>query len=296
MTWADQRERGSALMLGIMIWITRNLGWHIGQALLYPITLWFYVGSARARDASRDYLARVLGHPARRRDVMRHLFTFACVIFDRVFFLTGRTANYELRVQGLEAVTDVINAGRGCILLGSHLGSFDVLRAFGRTAPVRVSPVMFRLNGGHLTRMLERLDPELARDVIDIGAPGAMLRVQDCIARGEIVGFLADRAPTQERMIAVPFMGGIAEFPAGPVAVAAVIGAPVVLFYGVRTASRHYVIHFEHFAERIALPRSKREAALHSWVAAYSRSLETACRAHPYNWFNFFPFWKPGHG
>jgi predicted LPLAT superfamily acyltransferase len=296
MSWSGQRERGSALMLGIMIWITRHLGWQIGQALLYPITLWFYVGSAAARAASRDYLARVLGRPARQRDVMRHLFTFACVILDRVFFLSGRVADYQLKVQGLEAVTEVVNSGRGCILLGSHLGSFDVLRAFGRNAPVRVSPVMFRLNSGHLTRMLERLDPELARDVIDIGAPEAMLRVRECIERGEIVGLLADRAPAQDRMVTVPFLGGMADFPAGPLVLASVINAPVVLFYGIRTASRRYVIQFERFADRIVLPRGRRDAELRLWIDAYSRRLETACRAHPFNWFNFFPFWKASHG
>ena len=292
LNWTGQRERGSAWLLGTMLWITKHLGWHVGQALLHPITLWFYLGSASARAASRDYLARVLAQPPRRRDVMRHLFTFACVILDRVFFLSGRTAGYDLKVAGLEAVTDMVNAGRGCILLGSHLGSFDVLRALGRTAPVRVSPVMFRRNSGHLTRLLEALDPELARDVIDIGAPGAMLRVQECIERGEIVGFLADRAPGRDRLIATTFLGGEAEFPAGPLVVAAVVGAPVVLFYGVRVAPRRYAIRFERFAERIVLPRGRREAVLRDWIDAYSRSLTAACRAHPFNWFNFYPFWK----
>ena len=296
MNWAGQRERGSARLLGLMIWIARHLGWPVGQMLLYPITLWFYGTSATARTASRDYLDRVLGRPVRQRDVMRHLFTFACVILDRVFFLSGRTADYDLKVQGLEAITEVVNSGRGCILLGSHLGSFDVLRAFGRTAPVRVRPVMFRLNSGHLTRLLEALDPELAHDVIEIGAPEGMLQIQECIERGEIVGFLADRAPVQDRMVATAFLGGKAEFPAGPLVLAAIIGAPVVLFYGVRTAPRRYIIRFERFAERIVLPRAQREAELQVWIDAYSRSLAAACRAHPFNWFNFYPFWKPSHG
>ena len=296
MNWTGQHERGSARLLGLMIWIARHLGWPVGQMLLYPITLWFYGTSATARTASRDYLDRVLGRPVRQRDVMRHLFTFACVILDRVFFLSGRTADYDLKVQGLEAITEVVNSGRGCILLGSHLGSFDVLRAFGRNAPVRVRPVMFRLNSGHLTRLLEALDPELAHDVIEIGAPEGMLQIQECIERGEIVGFLADRAPVQDRMVATAFLGGKAEFPAGPLVLAAIIGAPVVLFYGVRTAPRRYIIRFERFAERIVLPRAQREAELQVWIDAYSRSLAAACRAHPFNWFNFYPFWKPSHG
>uniref|UniRef100_A0A8J4HAC6 Lipid A biosynthesis acyltransferase n=1 Tax=Acidicaldus sp. TaxID=1872105 RepID=A0A8J4HAC6_9PROT len=292
MNWARQRERGPARLLGGMIWLTRHLGWHVGQMLLYPITLWFYASSAAARAASREYLTRVLNHPARERDVLRHFFTFACVILDRVFFLSGRIKGFELHVRGLEAITEVVNAGRGCILLGAHLGSFDVLRAFGRKAPVRVRPVMFRRNSGHLTRLLETLDPELAHDVIEIGAPEGMLRVHECLARGEIVGFLADRAPAGERMVSTQFLGAEAEFPAGPLVLAAVAGAPVVLFYGVRAAPRRYIIHFERFAERIVLPRGRREAELGVWIDAYSKSLAAACRAHPFNWFNFYPFWK----
>lgn len=296
MTWARQRERGSAFLLGIMMWITRNMGWHVGRVLLYPITLWFYVSSGVARAASREYLGRVLGRPARERDVMRHLFTFASVILDRVFLLSGRTKGFEMKVQGLEVISEVLNTGRGCIMLGSHLGSFDVLRAFGRTAPVRVRPVMFRLNSGHLTRLLETLDPELAGDVIEIGTPEGMLRVHECVERGEIVGFLADRAPGRDRMVSAGFLGAEAEFPAGPLVLAAVIGAPVILFYGVRTAPRRYVIRFERFAERIVLPRERREAELGTWIDAYSRSLAAACRAHPFNWFNFYPFWPASLG
>ena len=295
MTWTAQRERGSALLLVMMFSITRRLGWHVGQLLLYPITLWFYSFSAPARAASRDYLGRVLGRPAHHRDVWRHLFTFACVILDRVFFLSGRTTGYDVKVHGLEAVTDVVNSGRGCILLGSHLGSFDVLRAIGRTAPVRVRPVMFRLNSGHLTRLLEALDPDLAHDVIELGLPGSMLKVYECVERGEIVAFLADRAPIRERMVRSRFLGDEAEFPGGPLLLASVIGAPVVLFYGVRTAARRYLIRFEPFADRIVLRRDRREAELRVWIEAYTGSLANACRAHPFNWFNFYPFWTPSH-
>jgi predicted LPLAT superfamily acyltransferase len=295
MSWAEENERGSAWLLRIMAVIIRHLGWHTGQALLYPITLWFYLTSPAARAASRGYLGRVLGRPARRADVARHMFTFACVILDRAFFLSGR-GRFDIRVLGLEAVTDVLNSGRGCIMLGSHLGSFDVLRALGRNAPVHVHPVMFRMNSGNLTRLLERLAPDLAEDIIELGAPDALLRVQECIERGEIVGVLADRAPGHNRMVVVPFLGSPAAFPAGPIILASVIGAPVVLCFGVRVAPRRYVIRFEPFAQRIALRRTQREAELRVWIEAYCQRLEAACRSHPFNWFNFYPFWETPDG
>lgn len=293
MSWATQPERGGVLVSALMLWITRKFGWSTGQLLLYPITLWFFATSAASRAASRDYLRRVLGRPASALDVFRHFFAFASVILDRVFFLAGRTAAYEIRVEGLDALRSILDTGRGCILLGSHLGSFEVLRAFGRIAPVRVHPVMVRRADGRLTRMLEKLDPELAADVIEINGFDSMLQVQDCLERGEIVGFLADRSPLPERMVPSRFLGGDAEFPAGPLVVAAVVGAPVLLFYGIRIAPRRYLIRFEPFAEKIELPRSRRQQELEIQIGAYARSLAAHCARYPFNWFNFYPFWKP---
>ena len=291
-SWAQDRELGSAFMLRVMLWIARRLGWHVCTALLYPVTLYFYAASRATRVASRDYLGRALGRRARERDVLRHIFTFACVILDRVFFLTGRAAAYRLDVEGLEALDAILDSGRGCILLGSHMGSFDVLRAFSRGAPVRARPVMFRHKQGPLTALLEQLDPELAAGIIEIGQPGAMLRVQESVARGEMVGFLADRAPDGERTVPVEFLGSAADFAGGPLIIAAVIEAPVMLFYGLRTGPRRYALRFEPFAERIILRREARQEDLRQWVERYAASLAERCRAAPYNWFNFYLFWR----
>ena len=197
MSWTTERERGSAHLLRLTCWLTLTCGWRIGRLLLYPITLYYYVTASGPRAASRDYLRRVLGRPARASDVLRHIFTFASVTLDRAFLLSGRTERFAISVEGLDALTALLSRGKGCILLGSHLGSFDVLRDFGRTSPVRVSAVMYRRPGSPMSRLMETLDPDLWRDVITIGSPDAMLRVQN-LARGEIVSFLADRDPDAE--------------------------------------------------------------------------------------------------
>ena len=38
--------------------------------------------------------------------------------------------------------------------------------------------------------------------------------------------------------------------------------------------------------------RSRRDAALQSWVEGYAQQLERQCRLAPYNWFNFYDFWQ----
>jgi predicted LPLAT superfamily acyltransferase len=178
-------------------------------------------------------------------------------------------------------------------LLGSHLGSFEVLRAVARQkSPVPVKVLMYRASSGPYSRLVEALDPAFANDIIEIGTPEAMLRVRESLERGEMVGILADRAPHDDRTAAVPFLGDVARFPTGPLILAAALGAPIVLFFGVCTGSRQYAVFFEHFADRIVLDRARRAEDVAIWVRAYVEKLEAYCRRYPFNWFNFYDFWE----
>jgi predicted LPLAT superfamily acyltransferase len=290
--WSERRERGSAALVQVMIWLTLGLGWRVGQALLYPITAYFFLASPGGRAASHNFLSRVFGRPATGRDIFRHLFTFSCVLLDRLFLLSNRLRHFRIDVTGLDNLTTALAQARGGVLLGAHLGSFDALRAFGRKSPVPVKVLMYRGNTGAYSRLVERLDPTLPDAIIEIGTPEAMLRVRECLARGELVGILADRAPAGQKMVAVPFLGDPAPLPTGPLLLCAALQAPVVLFFGVRTGPRHYTIHFERFADRIVLERAHRAEQVTCWVRRYAARLEAYCRTDTYNWFNFYDFWE----
>lgn len=291
--WAAQPERGGDALVRAALWCTLHAGWPVGRLLLVPATAWFLATSGGARAASRDYLRHALGRPARLRDVARHFHTFASAVLDRVFLLTGRLRGYSIATEGLEHVTAILATGRGCILLGAHLGSFEVLRSVAQTSPVPVWALMFRRNAGPLTALLDRLAPDLQDSVIEIGDTASLLRAHECVARGEIVGILGDRSPTGHRQIFAPFFGTPAGFPSGPFILASTLAAPVVLFHGVRTGPRRYAVRFEPFADRVVLRRARRAADLEQYAGRYAAALERACRAHPYNWFNFYPFWGP---
>ena len=45
--------------------------------------------------------------------------------------LTGKYTSFDIRTHNLELLQQHLDAGAGCILLGSHIGSFEVLRALG---------------------------------------------------------------------------------------------------------------------------------------------------------------------
>ena len=301
MSWSAQRECGGGWVTRAAVWLALRGG--VGAVLVWVGTGWFLLRSGGARRASRDYLGRVLGRPAGVWDVARHFHAFACGVLDRVLLLGGRDEGFAIETSGIELILEAVAGGRGCILLGAHLGSFEVLRTVARAAPVPVWALMYRRNAGALTPLLDRLAPGVRARVLEIGDTASMIRARECVERGEIVGILADRAPEGlpegekaggQRAVRVPFLGAGAAFPSGPFVLAAMLGAPVISFCAVRTGRRRYRVVFEPFADRVELRRASRAADLRAVVGRYAAVLERRCRAYPYQWFNFFAFWEGG--
>jgi predicted LPLAT superfamily acyltransferase len=60
-----------------------------------------------------------------------------------------------------------------------------------------------------------------------------------------------------------------------------------------REANGH-TVYFEHFADRIELPRGNRDGVLAELVAQYAKRLEHYCLRAPLQFYNFFDFWSSG--
>lgn len=293
--WTATPERGSDWIIRLMIWIARRLGWHVAQVLLHPITAYFLASSPRQRVVARVYLGRALGRPATLRDLWRLYFAFASTILDRVWLVPGDTGGFTIGLRGLEALREVIAQGRGCLLFGAHFGSFEALRAVADAgSPVEVSVLMHEATA-RLKAIFDAMGgPDRAGAVIPLGEPDSMLRVREALEAGGLVGLLADRIPRGERVQRVEFLGHPAPLPTGPHLLAQVLGAPVMLAFGIWQGPRHYEVRFEPFSPGEATPRAGREQAIAASVARYAARLEALCREHPYNWFNFHDFWSEG--
>ena len=294
--WLTQRERGSRSLIWLIVKVTLLLGRGAGRALLYPICAYFVLFSGSARRASRDYLRRALERAPGWRDLFAHYHCFARTILDRVLLLAGRQDQVDCDVGGLEVLEGALAQGHGCLLYGAHFGSFDVLRALGASrSPVAVNVLMHEDNAEKLNGVLAALNREMPLQIIPLGRAETMLKVAEALARNEIVGLLADRVVAGDKLLECKFLDGVAAFPEGPFVLASVLKAPVVLFSAVYCGGRRYRVRFEAFADpQVAASEGRREA-VPAQVQRYADWLARACRASPYNWFNFYDFWAHAH-
>ena len=214
--WLAEPERGSRPVMRFITWLALRWGRRATRWLTYPLALYFLAFAPRARRASRAFLTRALAREAGASDVLRNFHAFAGTLHDRMYLLSGRFEDLAIEIEGAQELEAMLDAGRGCILLGSHLGSFEALRALGRhhkRYPINI--VMYAGTTQKSSEVLNELAPELNARVIAPGRPESMLRIKECLERGEIVGILGDRPSAATRRRCARFSASPRVFPRG---------------------------------------------------------------------------------
>ena len=292
--WLELPERSNLFWLNTINWIALQSGRWLSRLLLYPITAYFVVFSHRSHNASRDFLRRVLGHECGWAEVFQHYHTFACTLLDRIYMFAGQDQRLHIRMHGLEVLDNYARSGRGCLLVGAHLGSFEIARAVGLLrSEYRIKALVYGEGTPRITRLYQKLNPSLFRDIIYMGdGVGSLVGLDEHAHQGGIIALLGDRSVQASKRVRCEFFGEPAWFPEAPVLLSRILDMPLVVFFCLHRGDGRYEVRFEHLADPPRVVRQERETAVHGIMQCYASRLEHYCRMAPYNWFNFYDFWQ----
>jgi len=302
--WTRIAERGSIWGIRFTAWCYRTFGRRLSLPLIHAIVTYFFLTDARRRRASLAYLRRVHADPRGRaslprppgmRECFRHYRSFGLAIVDRLAIWFGRDCDFEFTTHGIDYVDRLAGQGRGALLLGSHLGSFDALRLLARRAGSVVNVLMFTANAARINQVLREVAPELEAHVIQVDPSSvqSVFTIRERLRRGEHVAILADRIEVgdRDRALSIPLLGATVRLPQAPILLAGLLGCPLVSVVALREGPGRYEVFVEVLAERAVLPRGRREAAAAELLARYAGQLERHCLRRPYQWFNFYDYW-----
>jgi len=292
--WLELPERSNLFWLNTINWIALRGGRWLSCLLLYPITAYFVVFSRRTHIASVDFLRRVLGRDCGWTEVFRHYHTFASTLLDRLYIFAGQGQRLDIRIHGLKVLDSYAQSGRGCLLVGAHLGSFEIARAVGVLGSgYRIKALVYGEGTPRIAGVYKKLNPSLFEDIIYMGDTGSLFGLHEHVRQGGIIALLGDRSVSACKRIRCEFFGEPAWFPEAPALLSQILDMPLVLFFCLHLGDGRYEVRFEHLADPQRVSRHERGAAVQRIMQAYATRLEHYCRLAPYNWFNFYDFWQP---
>lgn len=291
--WKQAPERGSPFLVRAILWVALHVGRNATRFFLYPITLYFLLAVTKARRASYQFFTQLLQHKPSLLHVAKHFHCFAATILDRVYFLCDRHDLFDTKINNQDVLAKALEGGNGCILLGSHLGSFEALRAVAwKSKAIPLKVLMHTEQNASITNILNSLNPEIADMVIPLGSSNTGLAANEFLKTGGMLGILGDRVSNDDKTITCEFMGKPTLFPTGPMIMASILKVPVVLVFGLYRGGNRYDLHFELLTDSVSSSRKTREEDIQLWVQRYAERLEHYTRMAPYNWFNYYDFWN----
>ncbi len=325
--WSESSEKvGGYYGIRLMLLFYDYGGKVIFRIFLYPVMFFYYLFSKKQRKISKDFLSQVeiirekYNLPKEHYSSYRHFMAFGTMLIDKINAWRGSLRLYQDAIfmeDSEERFFSYENEPRGKILLCSHLGNIDALRAIGLVSEKRaptVYSVFFTKNAQNFNNILKAVSKSAEHNIIatDTIGPDTAIRLSEIIDSKGMIAIVGDRTPVKdksynsesnpdnstrvkepERVCEVDFMGRKANLPQGAFILAALLKCKVQCLFALKNEKTGKIdIYCKDLFDEVRLPRKNKEEALRTYVQKYAQLLEYYAIRYPYQWFNFFDFFS----
>ncbi len=311
--WSEEGEViSSSRPLKLLLRLFGILPSFMVHSLIFPVGFFYFVFSRRARTETLAYQRRLReytgGKIPKRINRYRQIVSFCLCVLEKMEGWLGKI-KYENLVthdDDLHSLVELLESGRGAVLIGSHLGNIELLRSlssFNRTGvgrEVSVTTIMETKASAQFNRTIAEINPGAAFNVIDPGdiTPDTMIFLQEQLENGGLVVFAADRtsARSRDRFMRRKFLGKDADFPYGVFLLAALLNVPTYYVFGLRTRSAALFPKNNMFVHKSNVSfdcsRNERAERIESLCTEFVQILEKYTMEYPFQFYNFYNFWK----
>lgn len=309
--WKGQTRGGTAGYL-FFIYMIRYLGIGAAYGFLSLVVLYFIPFAPKATAATWRYARQTLGRNRWKSAclLLRNYYRLGQILIDKVAIGNGMVSKYHFEFEQYPRFLEVLNSGQGVIMIGAHVGNWEIGAPFFDDYGKKINIVMYDAEHQRIKELLEKSDRPYKVIPVNEDNLTHVFRITEALRQKEYVCFQGDRYLNQEKLLTCTFMGRAAAFPAGPFLLASRLKVPVVFYFAMREKGRTYRFYFAVADEAVRSRSAKPEQAqpkngqtqlkpgqaqpkpeqvlLEQYVAA----LEGIVNRYPEQWFNYYPFWQ----
>ncbi|MFL0796651.1 MAG: hypothetical protein K6L73_04085 [Cellvibrionaceae bacterium] len=303
--WSQYTEAGTLLGIRFLFACYKIGGRALFQVLLSPVIAYFFLFRTENRHASIDYLKRIQGlkphltHRSLAILSIKHFWSFGNAINDKLAVWTGKITRENSTSHRDDIIKKLIREKRGCIMLISHLGNFEITRVLSSThKTLQLTVLMHTKQAENFNKVLEELQDGLPIEVLQVSeiTPATAMILSERLAKGNFIAISGDRTAIDNpnNNFNIPFLGEEANFSKGPFTLAAILKAPLISICCLKD-KQHYNIYFDEISPCVDVSRKQRETTTRKLAEKYVKTLESYCLEKPLQWFNFYHFWAKQH-
>ncbi len=283
---------GNYYLYKIAIFLTRSLPLSFSYALAVFLSDCQYLLSKADREAVRKNLKAILNTEQVPDDMVRDVFRyFGRYLID--FFTLTKQVNKEfikdsVEISGIEHLRDVLNKGKGGIVISAHLGNWEMAAAVLSLLEYPVSMIALAHKDQRVNSFFNKQREFFGSSVIQTNV--AVRRCFEHLKNNRLVALLVDR-DFGYHGLTMSFLGRKANIPKGAALFALKTGAPVIPLFLYRTS-------YNKFCFTITKPiyppdisaKQINDQVVEEFAKQYLPLVEEQIRKNPCQWLMFRPF------
>ncbi|WP_221793285.1 hypothetical protein [Oceanobacter mangrovi] len=305
--WSEVDEKGSSLGLSLLLLVYKYLGRPVFTVIILFVITYFYCFAGEQRRAAQQFQQQVARVRQQRQQALwkpqplRQFLNFGLSALDKISAWTGDITQHDIHFSQFDEMKAAVDSGRGGVILISHHGNMEILRAIGKHLPnLRINAVVHTRNAARFNELLQKVAPDSGLNLFEVTSfgPDTAIRMLDKIAAGEFIVIVADRTSVQhrDRSISARFLERDAWLPEGPFVLASILKSPVYFMSCLRTGKQagrpQFEADFRLYTNKLVLNRKDRQMSIGQAAQDYADWLEQLVLRYPDQWFNFFDFWR----
>lgn len=206
---------------------------------------------------------------------------FGQVVIDRFAVYAGN--HFDFDIEGNEHVYQAMDDGKGCVMLSSHVGNYEMAGYFLRPTR-RMYALMF---GGEKGVIMENKKKMLAGNGISVICQdddwNYLYSINDVLQSGDMLTLLADRNLGSSKTLQVDVLGAPTKLPYGPFAIAKMHkNAHILCVYVMKEGATKYHIYVEQLSGQTA----------QQFAQQFAQKLSQILEKYPNQWYNLYEFWE----
>lgn len=283
------KTRGGLLGHRIFVFVLRHLGIGLAYFVLRFVALYFVFFAPQATRSNFFFFRHILKYPWPKAvlSIYQNFYFFGQVLIDKVAVMAGYASRFTYQFNGENHLQDMIDQGKGAILISGHLGNWGIAGHFLKRLEnnPRINIVIFDGEHQHIKSYLKQVQqPDLLNYIVIREDYSHIFELHRALRNREIICIHGDRFLKGSKTVLVDFMGKKAPFPTGVFELVRKFKVPYSFVYAMKKKPFNYQFY--------ATKSRIHEEDVSALAQQFARQTANILQQYPLQWFNYYPFWE----